>query len=766
MNKTLVFTEKETWEIAFRCRNADKSPMDLTEAQVVLHIGHPSGASVEFVDPEITDYYKGEGRFIIPPEQQSQLPPANYHYELRAILAPRIIPTGNNDDKVSSQAQGLFCVAPSRFDEIAATIVEPPMSLVDAFDLKADKATTIVGKGLAVASGTLGAAPTIDVPKATAAEVAAGVNDTKAVTPAALAPSLARFDIATQAEAQAGTVGKLIDAQRMKIDAQGASFDPNILNGVVRSLAVKLRETRSFTDFGAVGDNTTDNFQAFQKALDWMKAGSHRFLHLPEGSYLLNTGVSVTFATSTTVGGIIMEGSVNIAPSVKEGFSIRNTHGGTYKLKVQGGGTTGDFSTATPSGAGTEAFVFCSGRGNVIDIYGRNYQGRVLRIKADDLATTEYRFSNVQLSVYCDSIHAVNVDGASRLAGGVGQAFYINTGITNGVSFGVIWRTIDYWGKYGAVVEDTTDISHIHMEALYRGVSGFEVRGCMSYWGGKILIGSEIGACDLITFKKGSVSLRACTNCQVDHIYAVGGKTGVVLESVNGGNDQGITLNSVMTQENTVEGIRIYNTNQFYVNIVSWNDQVGMHLTGSSNCGTIVRTISGSIKQGSIIDVGVFDVRIEGTGVYLCNSSNTAGIGSEEVAATERIYFENQVWQNGSSVVDYLLKLPVTNKVRMQGGALFPSASTSRLVNRPMLARDVEALPSRTKGVATITAGTVSLIVTHGLIDIPALVTLTPRSTAGVPWVTGLTAASFTINLPSVLGANLDVLWSAEAAYG
>jgi len=48
---------------------------------------------------------------------------------------------------------------------------------------KADKTTALTGTGLAVASGTLGSSPTIDVPVATASEVYAGTAADRAVTP-------------------------------------------------------------------------------------------------------------------------------------------------------------------------------------------------------------------------------------------------------------------------------------------------------------------------------------------------------------------------------------------------------------------------------------------------------------------------------------------------------------------------------------------------------------------------------------------------------
>jgi len=56
---------------------------------------------------------------------------------------------------------------------------------------KADKTTALGGSGLAVASGTLGASPAIDVPAASASDVYAGTATDKAVTPAGFASGVA-----------------------------------------------------------------------------------------------------------------------------------------------------------------------------------------------------------------------------------------------------------------------------------------------------------------------------------------------------------------------------------------------------------------------------------------------------------------------------------------------------------------------------------------------------------------------------------------------
>jgi hypothetical protein len=64
--------------------------------------------------------------------------------------------------------------------------------------------------------------------------------------------------------------------------------------GVARTIASKLGETMSVTDFGAVGDNSTDNASAFAAAAAWASASQGRTLTCPDGNYRYSSGLSFT----------------------------------------------------------------------------------------------------------------------------------------------------------------------------------------------------------------------------------------------------------------------------------------------------------------------------------------------------------------------------------------------------------------------------------------------------------------------------------------
>mgnify|MGYP002145002321 CR=1 FL=1 len=61
-----------------------------------------------------------------------------------------------------------------------------------------------------------------------------------------------------------------------------------------RSVQSKMREDSvSVTDFGAVGDGTTDNAAAFQLCINYCQA-NNRDMFIPQGNYNCLSGVSIT----------------------------------------------------------------------------------------------------------------------------------------------------------------------------------------------------------------------------------------------------------------------------------------------------------------------------------------------------------------------------------------------------------------------------------------------------------------------------------------
>jgi len=65
-------------------------------------------------------------------------------------------------------------------------------------------------------------------------------------------------------------------------------------------------------------------------------------------------------------------------------------------------------------------------------------------------------------------------------------------------------------------------------------------------------------------------------------------------------------------------------------------------------------------------------------------------------------------------------------------------------------------------GVATVTAGQTSIVVTHNIIGTPTVCLATPLADpGGRVWVSALGATTFQINIQTVLGGNLSLAWHA-----
>jgi hypothetical protein len=71
--------------------------------------------------------------------------------------------------------------------------------------------------------------------------------------------------------------------------------------------------------------------------------------------------------------------------------------------------------------------------------------------------------------------------------------------------------------------------------------------------------------------------------------------------------------------------------------------------------------------------------------------------------------------------------------------------------------------PTEASGTATISSGSTSVTVNHGLVCTPSKVLITPLAQpSGNLWVSNITSTSFTINISTAPSANLSVAWSAE----
>ncbi len=82
-------------------------------------------------------------------------------------------------------------------------------------------------------------------------------------------------------------------------DSGNINFQPSGVGATVRSAQLKLRDVVSAKDFGAVGDDTTDDTAALQAAIDAVAAKStDGAVYLPAGKYKITSGLSVPYGVS------------------------------------------------------------------------------------------------------------------------------------------------------------------------------------------------------------------------------------------------------------------------------------------------------------------------------------------------------------------------------------------------------------------------------------------------------------------------------------
>lgn len=74
--------------------------------------------------------------------------------------------------------------------------------------------------------------------------------------------------------------------------ADGVQFTQAATGAVQRTVESKLQDVVSVKDFGAVGDDVTDDTAAIQSAFDWWAAASNRTLTFPTGTYLCTSRIN------------------------------------------------------------------------------------------------------------------------------------------------------------------------------------------------------------------------------------------------------------------------------------------------------------------------------------------------------------------------------------------------------------------------------------------------------------------------------------------
>lgn len=112
------------------------------------------------------------------------------------------------------------------------------------------------------------------------------------------------------------------------VDACQVAYDPPFTNAIPTSVCVKLAETVSIKDFGAVGDGVIDDTAAFENAASALNDLGGGTLFIPSGTYVIDaviTGINnihILGYGATIIGQIDHTYSDNV---IYEGISIDNT---------------------------------------------------------------------------------------------------------------------------------------------------------------------------------------------------------------------------------------------------------------------------------------------------------------------------------------------------------------------------------------------------------------------------------------------------------
>ena len=492
--------------------------------------------------------------------------------------------------------------------------------------------------------------------------------------------------------------------------ASAVSFIQSGTGAVGRTVAAKLGDFVSVKDFGAVGDGTTDDTSAIQSALN-----TGRVVLLPAGTYKVTSTLNITVNGT----GLVGEGKKSvIAPNA-----------GSTDIFLIGDGTNPcsglifkDFQI-WPSAARTGGYAFncrfiCysyfynvrigdlndyTANSNTHRLYDGIYFDRFAQciIEGGEIVVAQ---NGIKTRGNADQSFGLelSIDGDLRIVFAGGKAIWIG-----GASGGIYFNRFDISAcRYGVYCDSTLQPGITNREVFFG--AGCTIDSCTG-WG--------------INLEATSVAILEATGTWVASCGSVATGEGGIRIAPSAG------VNARWT------GCRI-----------QYNYQDGMAL----NTGAHV--ISGcSINNNGTGTPGGHGVLIVGASVSSCiingcainnNGNVTRGNGVSIGAAADNYSISgNRLFGNGSAQVSDANGPSLTRVIRDNSGWV-----------------------TENSGSATVTNGTSSVVVSHGLSDTPTLVQIAfagPQDAGAYAYVGSFTSTQFTITYSTVAGANRDFYWRA-----
>ena len=535
------------------------------------------------------------------------------------------------------------------------------------------------------------------------------------------------------------------------------------LSGVARTIiAMILDQPISVMNFGVKGDGTAADDVAMQKALTWWAGANERRLMINGGMTVrLSAPITADFSGIARAGKLLMYGSIQPDPGIGYAITFLNMRGGEVIGRVYGGGQTADYTQANPTG-GDEALRFVNAYGTIIDAEAGNYAGRMVRVTKGTPGPDGFGSQWVIIKrLYTNSTAKITDLEATRLAQGVGQSIYVDTG---GNAFGSIDKAFLVWEMYGPIWDNTTDVTIHDMETLWRGKTGMQCRQVISFWGKTLKLGSELSGTTMQLLSFVSSGGNHCQNVQLDDVFLVGGYDGMYAENVGVTSGQGLKIKNLVSRINTNTGLTLNNCRKFDVTTNQYGDNINLWLTGACSEGTVkFRSVSSKL-QNIVIDAAVAG-QIRFTGEASNGNTNAvAGTNLIDVNTVNPIYFDSMLASSGS--VANLYGLVAGNATRLEGGTVVTGSGTAVYSTQPNRAHNVRGLLTQNMGQITIAQGQTQGFVPHGLGRAPDNFFPGPISQNGAgAWLTA-DATNIYANLGAAAPGALTVNWLAYLNFG
>ena len=510
-------------------------------------------------------------------------------------------------------------------------------------------------------------------------------------------------------------------------------------------------EPTSVSVFGAAGDCTgvgrgTDDSDAIEAALSWVCGGNFRVLRFDAGKrYRVSRALTANF--NGAIGcKIIMDSPLTPDAGPFSAMTFQGLRDGAFDLWVLGGGQDADYTQADPTG-GSQAFVFQGCRRCELDIRANGYLGRVLRTMRQG---GFYKLSFLDIRLDCGDITS------SRNAVPCGQACYIQ----GSNAFGGFRYMNIAWTKIAPVFDSVVDVVISHAEGgTVPGVrSSWEWRGCGSLWLGKILLGDESQTQTLMTFTTNAMG-RGCSRIDIDTFFSVAAATALRIEN-NEASEPSITVKKLVSRHSRGPAVILDNATSVKVmQHDSLRDSIVLETRGV--CRDIDYFLNANETRQNALRIGPDTSHIRLCGLSREASQKTkGGFAHVKVEGTgPGIDFVNFTMTGAAPAGCF--ELAAGNAVRLLGGRYETNIKFIKGVE-PAVIDQAQGIVSKAYGTALMPSGQTAVVVSHGVFNTPSHVQATGRSadTASL-WISEITPAQFTINVPLAVGGDRVIDWDA-----